>query len=78
MTEYATVAEVTQALQLILQMVLFCMAVSLLVVYRWIISFIFRFLDFIDDMREQRAKHNSHVRAYYRANFRQRNFNLKG
>lgn len=69
MNEYATTAEVLKAFELTLQMVLFCMVVSLLVVYSWIMKFVLSAIDFIDDMRERKAQHNSHVRVYYRANF---------
>lgn len=69
MNEYATTAEVLKAFEFTLQMVLFCMVVSLLVVYSWIMKFVLLAIDFIDDMRERKAQHNSHVRVYYKANF---------
>lgn len=70
MNEYATVAEVLKAFEFTLQMVLFCMVVSLLVVYSWIMKFVLSAIDFIDDMRERKAQHSAHVRVYYQANFR--------
>ena len=70
MNEYVTTADALKAFELTFQMLLFCMAVSLLVVYSWIMKFAFSAIDFIDDLRERKAQHNSHVRVYYQANFR--------
>lgn len=67
MTEYATVSEVLKAFELILPMILFSLVVSILVVYKWIISFALNLLDFIEDMRERNAKHDAHVRVYYKS-----------
>lgn len=70
MNEYVTTADALKAFELTFQMLLFCMAVSLLVVYSWIMKFVLSAIDFIDDMRERKAMHSAHVRVYYQANFR--------
>lgn len=67
--EYVTGTELIQTLKVIFPMILFSMFVSLLVVYSFIMKFVLSAIDFIDDMRERNAKHNSHVRIYYQANF---------
>lgn len=70
MTEYATVSEVSTAFELILPMILFSLVVSILVIYKWIISFVLNLLDFIEYRRERKAKHDGHVRVYYKAKLR--------
>lgn len=70
MTEYATVSQVLKAFELILPMILFSLFVSILVVYKWIISFSLNLFDFIDDRRQRKVKHDGHVRVYYKVKLR--------
>ena len=69
MNEYVTTADALKAFELTFQMLLFCMVVSLLVVYSLIMKFVLSAIDFIDDRRERKAMHSAHVRVYYQANF---------